>query len=144
MNYMNKKMFWFTPLIATVIQLVLSTIIYIVYEKLYPPEQPDPRADVVFGLFFILVHGGIETAIGYFVSWLYTIQNRNRNMVLLIYAIIYCAISIGMGVLISDSRFENDVLHWILFFMIPATLYLIPYIYGTIRFYNQETANKKQ
>lgn len=141
---MNKKMYWLTPLIATVIQLVLSAIILFIYEMIFPPKQPDPKAPVLFSMFVFFGFGAIETAIGYFVSWLYTIQNRNRNMVLLIYAIIYCAISIGMGVLISDSRFENDVLHWILFFMIPATLYLIPYIYGTIRFYNQETANKKQ
>ena len=140
---MNNNKFWLTPLIATVIQLVLSTIVLFVYEKMYPPKQPDPRAETVFVIFICVGHGAIETAIGYFVSWLYTVKNRNRNMVLLIYAIIYCAISIGMGVLISDSRFENDVWHWILFFMIPATLYLIPYIYGTIRFYNQETAYKR-
>lgn len=137
-------MYWLTPLIATVIQLVLSAIILFIYEMIFPPKQPDPKAPVLFSMFVFFGFGAIETAIGYFVSWLYTIQNRNRNMVLLIYAIIYCAISIGMAILISDSRFENDVLHWILFFMIPATLYLIPYIYGTIRFYNQETANKKQ
>ena len=137
-------MYWLTPLIATVIQLVLSAIILFIYEMIFPPKQPDPKAPVLFSMIVFFGFGAIETAIGYFVSWLYTIQNRNRNMVLLIYAIIYCAISIGMVVLISDSRFENDVLHWILFFMIPATLYLIPYIYGTIRFYNQETTNKKQ
>ena len=134
---MNKKLYWLTPLIATVIQLVLSAIILFVYEMIFPPKQPDIKAPVLFSLFVFLGHGAIETAIGYFVSWLYTVKNRNRNMVLLIYAIIYCAISIGMGVLISDSRFENDVLHWILFFMIPTILYLIPYIYGTVRFYKQ-------
>ena len=141
---MNKKLYWLTPLIATVIQLVLSAIILFIYEMIFPPKQPDLKAPVLFSMFVFFGFGAIETAIGYFVSWLYTIQNRNRNMVLLIYAIIYCAISIGMAILISDSRFENDVLHWILFFMIPAILYLIPYIYGTVRFYNNETANKEQ
>ena len=142
MSTMNKKMFWLTPLIASIIQLVLSAIVYFVYEMLFPPKQPDPRAEVIFVLFVFFGHGAIETAIGYLVSWIYTVKNKNRNMVLLIYAIIYCAISIGMGILISDSQFENDVLHWILFFMIPAILYLIPYIYETIRFYNKETAYK--
>ena len=141
---MNKKMYWLTPLIATVIQLVLSAIILFIYEMIFPPKQPDPKAPVLFSMFVFFGFGAIETAIGYFVSWLYTIQNRNRNMVLLIYAIIYCAVSIGMGILISDRKLENDVLHWILFFMIPAILYLIPYIYGTIRFYNKETTNQEK
>ena len=144
MNYMNKKMYWLTPLIATVIQLVLSAIILFIYEMIFPPKQPDLKAPVLFSMFVFFGFGAIETAIGYFVSWLYTIQNRNRNMVLLIYAIIYCAVSIGMGILISDRKLENDVLHWILFFMIPAILYLIPYIYGTIRFYNKETTNQEK
>ena len=134
-------MYWLTPLIATVIQLVLSAIILFIYEMIFPPKQPDPKAPVLFSMFVFFGFGAIETAIGYFVSWIYTVKNRNRNMVLLIYAIIYCAVSIGMGILISDRKLENDVLHWILFFMIPAILYLIPYIYGTIRFYNKETTN---
>ena len=137
-------MYWLTPLIATVIQLVLSAIILFIYEMIFPPKQPDLKAPVLFSMFVIFGFGAIEIAIGYFVSWLYSIQNRNRNMVLLIYAIIYCAISIGMAILISDRKLENDVLHWILFFMIPAILYLIPYIYGTIRFYNKETTNQEK
>lgn len=141
---MKKKFFWLTPPLAAIIQLVLSAIILFLYEMLFPPIQPNPKASVFIVLFVFLGHGAIETAIGYFVSWIYTVKNRNRNIVLLIYAIIYCAVSIGMGILISDRKLENDVLHWILFFMIPAILYLIPYIYGTIRFYNKETTNQEK
>ena len=129
--------FWLTPLFATIIQLVLSAIILFVYEKMYSPKQPDPRAEAVFVIFICVVHGAIETAICYFVSWLYTIKNRNRNMVLVIYGIIYCAISISWAFLLSESRYKNDLIHCIILFMIPTILYLVPYIYGTSRFKKQ-------
>lgn len=135
---MKKKLFWLTPPLAAIIQLVLSAIVLFVYEKLYPPKQPDLRAEVVFVLFIYLGHGAIETAIGYFVSWLYTVKNRNRNMVLVIYGIIYCAISISWAFLLSDSKHKNDLIHCIILFIIPTILYLVPYIYGTIRFYEND------
>ena len=44
--------------------------------------------------------------------------------------------SICMGLLIGDNSLgENDTLISISIFMVPAILYLIPYMYGTIRFY---------
>ena len=134
---MKKKLFWLTPPLAAIIQLALSAMILFVYEMIFPPKQPDPKAPVLLSLFIFLGHGAIETAIGYFVSWLYTVKNRNRNMVLVIYGIIYCAISISWAFLLSDSRHKNDLIHCIILFMIPTILYLVPYIYGTIRFYKQ-------
>ena len=126
-----------TPPLAAIIQLALSAMILFVYEMIFPPKQPDPKAPVFLSLFIFLGHGAIETAIGYFVSWLYTVKNRNRNMVLVIYGILYCAISISWAFLLSDSRYKNDLIHCIILFMIPTILYLVPYIYGTIRFYKQ-------
>ena len=138
MSTMNKKMFWLTPLIASIIQLVLSAIVYFVYEMLFPPKQPDPRAEVIFVLFVFFGHGAIETAIGYLVSWCYTKISKNRNIILILYAILFCAFSISMGLLISDNRFKNDALISVIVMIVPTILYLIPYIYGTIKFHKED------
>ena len=131
---MKRKMFWLTPLAASVIQLVLSAIILFVVETIYPPKQPEIS---IPGTWIILVFCGLtEALIGYLVSLAYIRTNKHRNMVLLIYGILYLVFSICMGIFLGDNSLgKNDTIISICIFMVPTILYLIPYIYGTIRFY---------
>ena len=132
-----KKLFWLTPLLAPVIQLVLTALINYIYELLFPPKDPVALGLVftLFIMFFVLL---IEATIGYLVSWCYTKISKNRNIVLILYAILFCAFSISMGLLISDNRFKNDALISVIVFIVPTILYLIPYIYGTIKYYKED------
>jgi hypothetical protein len=134
---MKRKMFWLTPIAASIIQLVLSAIILFVVETIYPPKQPEIR---IPGTWIILVFCGLtEALIGYLVSLTYIRTNKHRNMVLLIYGILYLVFSICMGLLIGDNSLgKNDTLISISIFMVPAIMYLIPYMYGTIRFYEPD------
>ena len=134
---MNRKLFWLTPLLAPVIQLVLTAIINSVYELLFPPKDP-VALGLVFTLFIMVFVLLIEATIGYIVSWCYTKKSKNKNIVLILYAILFCAFSISMGLLLSDSRFKNDALISVIVFMVPTLLYLLPYIYGTIKFYKED------
>lgn len=130
-------MFWLTPIAASIIQLVLSAIILFVVETINPPQQPEIR---IPGTWIILVFCGLtEALIGYLVSLTYIRTIKHRNMILLIYGILYLVFSICMGLLIGDNSLgENDTLISISIFMVPAILYLIPYMYGTIRFYEPD------
>lgn len=132
-----KKLFWLTPLLAPVIQLVLTALINYIYELLFPPKDPVALGLVftLFIMFFVLL---IEATIGYLVSWCYTKISKNRNIILILYAILFCAFSISMGLLISDNRFKNDALISVIVFIVPTILYLIPYIYGTIKYYKED------
>ena len=132
-----KKLFWLTPLLAPVIQLVLTALINYIYELLFPPKDPVALGLVftLFIMFFVLL---IEATIGYIVSWCYTKISKNRNIVLILYAILFCAFSISMGLLISDNRFKNDALISVIVMIVPTILYLIPYIYGTIKYYKED------
>ena len=132
-----KKLFWLTPLLAPVIQLVLTALINYIYELLFPPKDPVALGLVftLFIMFFVLL---IEATIGYLVSWCYTKISKNRNIILILYAILFCAFSISMGLLISDNRFKNDALISVIVMIVPTILYLIPYIYGTIKYYKED------
>lgn len=134
---MNRKLFWLTPLLAPVLQLVLTAIINHIYELLFPPKDP-VALGVFFNLFIMFFVLLIEATIGYIVSWRYSKKSKNRNIVLILYAILFCAFSISMGLLLSDSRFKNDALISVIVFMVPTILYLVPYIYGTIKFYKED------
>ena len=140
---MRKKLYRLIPILATVIQFVLSAVIVFVHESICPPKQPGPTFPIVFHLIFFGTIGLIEITIGYFVQNLYEI--RKSYKVLLIYGIIYCTLNICWGLLISDSRYRNDVMYSIIIFMVPTILYLVPYIYGTIKFTEQiKTDSKNQ
>ena len=134
---MKRKLFWLTPLLAPVIQLLLTALINYIYELLFPPKAPVALGLVftLFIIFFVLI---IEATIGYLVSWCYTKISKNRNIILILYAILFCAFSISMGLLISDNRFKNDALISVIVMIVPTILYLIPYIYGTIKYYKED------
>ena len=134
---MKRKLFWLTPLLAPVIQLLLTALINYIYELLFPPKAPVALGLVftLFIIFFVLI---IEATIGYLVSWCYTKISKNRNIILILYAILFCAFSISMGLLISDNRFKNDALISVIVMIVPTILYLIPYIYGTIKFHKED------
>ena len=132
---MKKKLNSLTPVLATIIQFVLCAVILFAVEMIFPPKYPDARTPTMLNILFFGTFGLIETIIGYLVLYLCN-KSRNRNMVLLIYGSLYLFFSVCMGLFISDnSRGKNDTLISICIFMVPAILYLIPYIYGTIRFY---------
>ena len=132
---MKKKLYRLTPILATIIQFVLCAVILLAVERIFPPKYPEARTPTMLNILFFGTFGLIETIIGYLVLGLCN-KSRNRNKVLLIYGILYLVFSICMGLLIGDNSLgKNDTLISICIFMVPAILYLIPYIYGTIRFY---------
>ena len=132
---MEKKLLRLTPILATIIQFVLCALILFAVERIFPPKNPEARTPTMLNILFFGTFGLIETIIGYLVLGICN-KSRNRNMVLLIYGILYLVFSICMGLLIGDNSLgKNDTLISICIFMVPAILYLIPYIYGTIRFY---------
>lgn len=132
---MNKSYYWLTPLLAPVIQLLLIVAIYYVEIKLFPVERPYVHGPSILDL--IILYGLAEAVIGYMVSWIYTLKRNNKNILLLIYGILYIVFSISMGILLSAG--DNKII-WIIIFLIPTILYLVPYIYGTIKFYSKSTS----
>lgn len=129
---MKKKYYWLTPLLAPVIQLLLTAAIYYVEMKLFPVERPYVHGPSIWDI--IILYGLLEAVIGYMVSWIYTLKRNNKIIVLLIYGILYCVFSISMGILLSAG--DNKII-WIIIFLIPTILYLAPYIYGTLKFYSK-------
>lgn len=124
---MNKKIFGLTPLLAVVIQLLLITIINCI-EKLFV-TQPEAHGPCILN--YILLFGLTESIIGYFVAWVYNITKKRRYWGLLVYSILYCTLGIILG---ASLGYMNDRFIWIVICLVPVTLYLLPYIWGTVKF----------
>lgn len=131
---MCKLKFWLTPLLAPVIQILLTTVLYYIEIILFPVKQPNVHGPNILDL--ILLFGLTEVIIGYFVSWIYNVVKNRRYLVLLVYGIIYCAIVVSLDVFLGsyNSNMKEHII-WAFILFVPTILYLVPYIYGTVRFH---------
>lgn len=129
----SKLLFWLTPLLAVVTQLLLTAVVNYIYEMLFPVTQPDVHGPSIFDLIFLFAL--TEVIIGYFVSWIYKVVKKGKQIVLLIYSILYCAIGFSLGVFLgSYNNNMKEQITWAFILFVPTILYLVPYIYGTVRF----------
>lgn len=129
----SKLLFGLTPLLAVVTQLLLTAVVNYIYEMLFPVTQPEVHGPSIFDL--ILLFALTEVIIGYFVSWIYKVVKKGKQIVLLIYSILYCAIGFSLGVFLgSYNNNMKEQITWAFILFVPTILYLVPYIYGTVRF----------